>query len=113
MVQVREAETSFEVDISWCSRVSALVRNAGRYTPATASSNARTVDSMARDPRSNRTEPAPAHPAGLKAVEDGPVFIAPAVDVRPAARAQRASPPPPVQHAAPEAVSLRLPYVVP
>jgi hypothetical protein len=37
---------------------------------------------MPDDPHGKRSQPAPAHPAGLRAVEDAPIYLAPAVDVR-------------------------------
>ncbi len=49
---------------------------------------------MPRDPRSDRTKPAPAHPEGLRPADDAPVFVAPAVDVRPSSPARTSMPPP-------------------
>lgn len=37
---------------------------------------------MPDDPHGKRSQPAPAHPAGLRPVEDAPIYLAPAVDVR-------------------------------
>lgn len=37
---------------------------------------------MPDDPHGKRSQPAPAHPSGFRALDDAPVYIAPAVDVR-------------------------------
>jgi hypothetical protein len=47
---------------------------------------------MPNDPHSRRTRPAPAHPSGLRPSDDGPAFLAPAVDVRPASPARSVAP---------------------
>jgi len=49
---------------------------------------------MPRDPRSDRTKPVPEHPEGLRPADDAPVFVAPAVDVRPSSPARSSAPPP-------------------
>ncbi len=49
---------------------------------------------MPHDPGPNRKHPAPSHPAGFPALDDAPVHLAPAVDVRPKARRSQIPPPP-------------------
>lgn len=49
---------------------------------------------MPNDPHSRRTQPAPPHPSGLRPLDDAPVFVAPAVDVRPSSPARSSLPPP-------------------
>lgn len=49
---------------------------------------------MPNDPHSRRTKPAPPHPSGLAPLDDAPVFVAPAVDVRPNSVARSSMPPP-------------------
>lgn len=50
---------------------------------------------MPNDPGTKRTRPPPPHPEGFPAIDDAPVFLAPAVDVRPTSRARSVPPPPP------------------
>ncbi|MBX7197456.1 MAG: hypothetical protein K1X94_35755, partial [Sandaracinaceae bacterium] len=49
---------------------------------------------MPNDPHSRRTQPAPPHPSGFSALDDAPVFVAPAVDVRPNSPVRTSLPPP-------------------
>jgi hypothetical protein len=49
---------------------------------------------MSDDPP--RKSQAPAHPEGLRAADEGPAFVAPAVDVRPKSRARTMPPPAPL-----------------
>jgi hypothetical protein len=49
---------------------------------------------MPRDPGTSRAQPAPAHPAGYAAVDDGPGHVAPPVDVRPGSISRTSFAPP-------------------